>query len=270
MVTEKAFVKSVKAYYKKHGRHDLPWRMTNDAYQILVSEVMLQQTQVERVIPKYQLFIQKWPQVEALAAAPLNEVIIAWQGLGYNSRAQRLRQCAAVVAKEYQGIFPADVQKLQDLPGIGPYTAGAIMAFAFNTAVPLIETNVRTVYLHHFFKDAADVSDEVVLQLVRKTMDCKNPRAWYSALMDYGTHLKKAHGNPNSRSATYTKQSSFSGSDRQIRGQLVKLATRKVFTRLQAHRDLKQFDVVRVDAQIERLLAEGLLEFVKGKYRLPR
>jgi len=266
--TTKAFVKTVKDYYKKHGRHNLPWRLTNDAYQILVSEIMLQQTQVERVVPKYEQFIEKWPQVAALADASLAEVLTAWQGLGYNSRAKRLRHCAQVVVNEHRGIFPADFQKLKDLPGIGPYTAGAIMTFAFNTAVPLIETNVRTVYLHHFFKDATDVSDEALLEFVRKTLDHKNPRAWYSALMDYGTHLKKMHGNPNSRSAVYSKQSTFAGSNRQIRGQLIKCATEAPFSRKKVHTLLKQFDVVRIDAQIEQLRAEGLLQLKQGKYCL--
>ncbi len=267
--TEKAFVKSVKIFYRKQGRHSLPWRQTTNPYLILVSEIMLQQTQVERVVPKYEYFIRQWPDVETLAHAPLSAVLKAWQGLGYNSRAKRLHECAKVVVKEYCGTFPTDYKKLLELPGIGPYTAGAIMAFAFNKPVALIETNVRTVYLHHFFQSTTNVSDGEILELVTTTLDTKNPRSWYAALMDYGSHLKRTHGNRNSQSAHYTKQSKFTGSNRQLRGQLIKQATVTPFTRQQAHAFLKQFDILRVDAQLEQLKVEGLLEHVKGKYQLP-
>ena len=138
-------------WYVKHGRHELPWRQTSDPYQVLVSEMMLQQTQVERVVPKYLAFIERFPNAQSLAAAPLSDVLILWQGLGYNRRAKFLHQAAQAVMEKYAGKFPETLSELQMLPGIGVYTAGAIRNFAYALATPLVETNVRTVYLYHFF-----------------------------------------------------------------------------------------------------------------------
>ena len=149
------FRKIVLCHYKKHGRHHLPWRKTKNPYRILVSEIMLQQTPVDRVLPKYQEFLKQFPSIKKLAAASLGDVLRAWQGLGYNRRAKYLHQCAAVIIYDNGGIWPRTVNELQALPGIGPYTAGAVMAFAYNQPIPIIETNIRTVYLHHFFSGCA-------------------------------------------------------------------------------------------------------------------
>ncbi|MCA9325917.1 A/G-specific adenine glycosylase [Candidatus Saccharibacteria bacterium] len=266
---ERQFVDTVWQFWRKEGRHDLPWRQTTDPYRILVSEVMLQQTQVERVIPKYRVFMKRWGSARALARAPLAEVIKAWQGLGYNSRAKRLRECAEVVVSEYQGHFPADYGALKALPGIGPYTAGAVMAFAFNKPAPIIETNIRSVYLHHFFADATDVPDEAIMALVTRTLATENPREWYWALMDYGVYIKKTFGNPNSRSKNFAKQSRFVGSDRQIRGAIVRMLTEVMCTRKVLHKRLSQFDMVRIDVQLEKLLAEGMIEKRGQRFALP-
>lgn len=262
---EKVFIQTVKNYYKKSGRHGLPWRHTTDPYKIHVSEVMLQQTQVDRVLPKYEVFIQTFPSAEKLAQASLGEVLRLWQGLGYNSRAKRLHECAKEVGNKY----PSTYQALLQLPGIGPYTAGAIMAFAYNRPVPIIETNIRTVFLHHFFKDRTDVPDDEVMVLVEKLLDTKNPRTWYWALMDYGAYLKKQHGNPNSRSTSYTKQSKFEGSDRQIRGALIRILSEKNYTRNQLLQKLPYEDI-RIDAQLQKLLKEEMVVYIKGRYQLPR
>ena len=143
------------------------------------------------------------------------------------------------------------------------------MAFAFNQAVPMIETNIRTVFLHHFYSNDTDVEERELIALVEDTLDAQNPREWYWALMDYGTYLKKTHGNPNSRSRSYTKQSKFSGSDRQIRGAIIRTLTEVSCTRRGLHKRLTPVEVVRIDAQLERLLAEGLVTRNGQRFALP-
>lgn len=264
---EEKFIQTVRAYYAKEGRSTLPWRKTRDPYRILVSEIMLQQTQVDRVIPKYAVFLEKFPTVDTLAKASLGDVLRMWQGLGYNRRAKMLHECAREVVTVYGGVLPKDSTLLQTLPGIGPYTAGAVAAFAFNAGTPLIETNIRSVYLHHFFSDATDVPDSQLLQLIERTLDRKKPREWYYALMDYGSYIKKEYGNPNSRSKQYVKQSAFKGSDRQIRGVILRALTHAPQTREELLR--LAFEDIRVDAQVAKLAQEGLVVLQRGKYRLP-
>jgi len=232
---------------------------------------MLQQTQVERVIPKYRTFIQKWGTPRRLAGAPLGDVLREWQGLGYNRRAKLLQESALTITRDTAYKWPKDYTSLQQLPGVGPYTAGAIMAFAYNEPVVMIETNIRTVFLHHFFADASDVSDSEIAPLIELHVDQQHPREWYWALMDYGAHLKKTHGNPNSRSMHYRTQSRFTGSDRQIRGAILRVLTGSdsIRTRAQLHRDLAQFEDARIDAQLEKLHAEELLTRSNGRYSLP-
>jgi A/G-specific adenine glycosylase len=219
------FYRFLRQWYTAHGRHELPWRQTKDPYKILVSELMLQQTQVERVIPKYLAFIERFPTTQSLAAASLSEVLILWQGLGYNRRAKYALQCAKVIEKDQDGHFPTTESGLLELPGIGPYTASAICAFAYNQPVLLIETNVRTVYLYHFFPELFSVTDKEILTVLQKTLDTDHPREWYWALMDYGSYLKKILPNPSRRSKQHTKQSKFSGSLRQVRGEIIRLLT---------------------------------------------
>ncbi len=201
----------------------LPWRNTDDPYAILVSEIMLQQTQAERVIPKYQAFLHELPSWHALAQAPVEQVLRLWQGLGYNRRALALQRTAQSVSYDHDGILPRTTEELQKLPGIGPYTAGAVLAFAFNQPVVMIETNIRRVYLHHFCQDRQDVPDKELLELIRQSVDTENPRIWYYALMDYGAWMGKQGANANTRSKHYTKQSKFEGSHRQLRGKLLRL-----------------------------------------------
>lgn len=266
---EQTFVAVVWKYYQEKGRHTLPWRKTKQPYHILVSELMLQQTQVDRVIPKYQAFIRQYPTVSKLAAAPLAEVLKSWQGLGYNRRAKFLHQAAqAVVAAG--GRFPKTYKALLLLPGVGPYTAAAIMVFAYNEPVPLIETNVRQVYLHHFFKHKTAVTDTEILQRVERTLPLKQPREWFAALMDYGVYLKQTHGNNTSKSKHYTKQSRFLGSDRQVRGAIIRLlsACDAVCTSSTIAKTLSDFASEKVLAQLEALVAEGLVQRVRGGYRL--
>ncbi|MEK7583546.1 MAG: A/G-specific adenine glycosylase [Patescibacteria group bacterium] len=206
------FRKKILAYYRINKRN-LPWRHTRDPYKILVSEVMLQQTQVGRVLVKYPEFLKKFPSLRALSQASERDVLLAWQGLGYNRRGLMLHKLAKTTRK-----IPNNLEDLKKLPGVGPYTAGAIMVFAFDKPVPMIETNIRRVFIHEFGK----THDREILKLVENTLDQKHPREWYYALMDYGAMLGKTVPNPNRRSAHYTRQSKFEGSNRQKRGRQLK------------------------------------------------
>ncbi len=223
------FRETVLAHYRAHGRRDLPWRKTKDPYRILVSELMLQQTQVARVAGKYEPFIERFPDFASLARAPLGEVVRAWSGLGYNRRALHLREAARAVVARFDGRLPRRIEDLRALPGVGPATAAEILNFAFNEPRAFIETNVRAVYIHHFFPGRKKVADAEILPLVELTLDARNPRRWFYALMDYGVMLKKVGENPSRRSAHHARQVRFEGSDRQARGRVVKaLAERRM------------------------------------------
>jgi A/G-specific adenine glycosylase len=155
-------------HWRNHGRHDLPWRHTDNPYHILVSEIMLQQTQVPRVIDRYSEFLRVFPSFRVLATATPAAVLKVWQGLGYNRRALMLLRCARAVVDEHASSLPTDREALESLPGIGPYTAGAIMAFAFDAPVAMIETNIRRVYIHHYFPRRRSVPDADILPLVAR------------------------------------------------------------------------------------------------------
>lgn len=270
-VRTQTFRKVVWEYYQAQGRHDLPWRQpetdgTFDPYKILVSEIMLQQTQVGRVIPKFQEFLEKFPSFTALANAPLGEVLKSWNGLGYNRRAKFLWQAASMVMQEYDGRLPEQLDQLVKLPGVGQNTAGAILAYAYNTPVVFIETNIRTVFIHHFFSTVNEVTDKEIIALVAKTLP-DNPRGWYWALMDYGSHLKQTVGNLNQQSRQYTKQSAFHGSRRQIRGKVLRLLAEGGYTRQQLARDIPDDRLPDVLADLTK---EGLIVLhPQGVFMLP-
>jgi A/G-specific adenine glycosylase len=263
------FQQMVLSYYNNYGR-EMAWRDTTDPYLILVSEIMLQQTQVERVKIKFPEFIETFPDFASLAVAPLDNVLSVWQGMGYNRRAIALQKCAIRVMNEYDGILPADVDLLATFPGIGRATASSIAAFAFNLPVVFIETNIRRVFIHFFFSDTDTVSDADLLPIVEKSLYRENPRVWYWALMDLGSALKKTVPNPNRRSVHYSKQSRFEGSDREIRGAIIKM--------LLAEPGIseKQLIAIRIDdpARIKKILAalisEGFIVIQKNRFFLAR
>lgn len=200
----------------------MPWRETTDPYAILVSECMLQQTQVDRVIPKFNEFIAAFPTVQSLADASFKDVLSHWSGLGYNRRALWLHESAKKICTDFDGRVPDSIDELTTLKGIGHNTAAAICAYAFNQPVVYVETNIRAVYIHHFFQDRDDVTDKEILDTVEQTLDTSSPREWYWALMDYGTYLKKTFKNPARKSKHHTKQSTFKGSRREIRGKILR------------------------------------------------
>jgi A/G-specific adenine glycosylase len=263
----KAFQGQIYGYYRRHGR-DLPWRRTTNPYHIVVSEIMLQQTQVERVHGKYLDFINAFPDFDSLSRASQKDVLALWQGLGYNRRALALKRLAENVVSMHGGALPQDVNALNSLPGIGKTTAGEILAFAFNIPTVFIETNIRRVFIHEFFDGEEDVKDTEILPLVEATVDGENPREWYWALMDYGSMLKKNVENPNRRSAHYTRQTPFEGSDRRIRGLVVK--------RLLNHMPLSAEILVEETGvgfdHLKRILAglvnEGFICEDKGLYKI--
>jgi len=215
------FRQQIYVHYQSNGRV-LPWRRTHDPYKILLSELMLQQTQVKRVIEKYKEFLRRFPTIQSVARAPLRAILEAWQGLGYNRRALALKRLAVFVVDRYGGRIPREIEALKALPGVGAATAGAVCAFAFDKPVLFIETNIRSVFIHFFFRDREAVKDSDILPLIAQTLDAKRPREWYYALMDYGTMLKERHVNPSRRSAHYIRQSPFEGSRRQVRGKILK------------------------------------------------
>ncbi|MDD2736216.1 MAG: A/G-specific adenine glycosylase [Desulfuromonadaceae bacterium] len=253
-----AFRTNVYAYFHANPR-PMPWRETTDPYRILVSEIMLQQTQVERVKIKYAEFLTVFPTVFELAAASLASVLQVWQGLGYNRRAVFLKRCSEEIVTYYGGQFPRSIAELQSLPGIGPYTARAVAAFAFGIAAPLIETNVRTVYIHFFFHGRATVSDREIMPLVEATLDQENPREWYYALMDYGVMLKQTLPNPGRRSTHHIQQSRFEGSNRQLRGRMLRaimkqphISVKELLAALRVEREL-------ILSNLEAMRREGFL-----------
>ncbi len=222
----KKFQKIIWDFYKKNKRN-FPWRETKDPYNILVSEIMLQQTQADRVIVFYERWIKQFPNFTSLAGAKFSEIYPLWQGLGYNRRALNLQKTAQKAITEYNGKLPQNISLLEEFPGIGPYTARAVSIFSYNTPVACIETNIRRVFIHHFFPKKKAVDDKEILKLANQSLDLKNPREWHWALMDYGAYLKTQVPNPNRRHKNYSIQSKFEGSLRQIRGITLRMLSAK-------------------------------------------
>ncbi len=268
------FHETVWKFYKENKR-SFPWRETHEFYNILVSEIMLQQTQVTRVTYKYQEFLDKFPTLKDLARAPLRDVLHTWMGLGYNRRAKALHECAKQITEKHKGQIPKTFDELVMLPGIGQSTAGALLNFVWNIPTPFIETNIRTVYLHHFFKNSKNkIDDKKILDLVSKTIDTDNPREWFYALYDYGTHLKQnLKQDPARKSTSYKKQSKFKGSFREKRAFVLKLLLNKKLReteigkrlldkKLLDKKDLKE-ETLKI---ISSLLEDNLILKSKGFY----
>lgn len=269
-MTPAQFRQIVWKHYREHGRHSLPWRATHNPYHILVSEVMLQQTQVDRVIPYYRAFLKRFPTLRALASAPLTDVLTLWQGLGYNRRAKLLQQAAKEIVQNHKGVFPKDIPTILTLPGVGPYTARAVAAFAYNTDSACIETNIRTVFTHHFFKDKKEVSDEDILDLVEKTFPKGKAREWYAALMDYGTFLKKSGTRLNARAKGYRPQKPFTGSLREVRGHVLRTLSKGPATKAALLKTLHTEREPQLTSALQAFMNEQMIARTGRTYSLPR
>ncbi|HTG00876.1 MAG TPA: A/G-specific adenine glycosylase [Nitrospirota bacterium] len=262
--TVRKFRRKILAHYETSGR-DLPWRKRVNPYRVFVSEIMLQQTQVERVIEKYRDFLAAFPDFSALAGAPNAKLLKFWSGLGYNRRALSLKAAAQKVVHDHRGRLPSDPEALVGLPGVGPYTAGAVSAFAFNKPVVFMDTNIRRVFIHEFFPDRESIHDDELLPLVDLTLDRTNPRKWYNALMDYGSMLNQKNVNPNRKSAHYTRQSPFENSNRQVRGAILKALVADAPLSAAGLVKRTGMDAERVKKNLHQLFAEG---FITKKGRL--
>ena len=215
------FRKIICNYFKQYGRN-FPFRNVINPYYVLISEIMLQQTQTNRVSQKFLEFIKKYPDFYSLANASNENILKIWQGLGYNRRALALKIIAKKVIEEYNDILPDSIDVLKTFPQIGNNTASSIVTFAYNKPTYFIETNIRRVYIYFFFPNKLKIDDKDIMEILKNTIDINNPRKWYYALMDYGVMLKKSHPELHKRSKHYKKQSKFKGSNRQIRGLIIK------------------------------------------------
>jgi A/G-specific adenine glycosylase len=242
------------------NKRDFPWRNVEDPYKVFVSEIMLQQTQTFRVIEKYHEFIETFPTFQDLAHASLRDVLTAWQGLGYNRRGKFLHQSAQRIVTDHDGKLPNDPLVLVELPGIGPATAASMVAFAYNMPTVFIETNIRAVFIHSFFPEQEKVHDRDIMPLVAATVDQENAREWYYALMDYGVYLKKRYPNPSRKSVHHNKQSTFQGSDRQIRGMIIRMLTTQ-YPALERDQLIKNIhcEPARVARILDELIAEKMI-----------
>ncbi len=278
-VTREAFVARVQEEGALHYR-ELPWRHIDDAYAVLVSEVMLQQTQVSRVERYWERFLEAFPTLADLAAGSVAELLSLWQGLGYNRRALSLKKAAERVVAEHKGVLPDSFDALVKLPGIGPATAAGVLAFAYEKPAVYVETNVRAVFIHELFGDEMTVADADLVPYVADTADVGDPRSWYYGILDYGAALKKSGTNPTRKSTSYARQSPFEGSRRQKRAELVRIVLNGggETTRTQARALLDDFERAHnreavadelFDSLVEELCREGFVSEQDGLLCVP-
>lgn len=246
------------AYHQTHRRSFI-WREAITPYNVVVSEIMLQQTQTSRVALKFPQFIDRFPDFKTLATATTQELLEQWVGLGYNRRAFALQETARKIYFEYDNKVPDDPSILITCKGIGPATAASIVTFAYNKPTIFIETNIRSVFLHIFFHGQENVPDSLLLPLIAQSVDTIHPREWYYALMDYGVYIKKRYPNPNKKSSHYNQQSRFEGSDRQIRGAIIRLLTKKKTVSLEEIYTLFAHKKDNIERIIQKMVHEKLV-----------
>ncbi|HVQ00922.1 MAG TPA: Fe-S cluster assembly protein HesB [Candidatus Thermoplasmatota archaeon] len=261
-ITISKFQRKVWAFYRTHRRR-LPWRTTHDPYKILVSELMLQQTQVSRVITFYNKWIQQWPTIQDLAHASRREVLQAWMGLGYNTRALRLQQAAKTIVGDYQGDVVQAMRQYQEIPGVGRYTSQAVLIFATNADLVTVDTNIRRIFIHEFGLPK-DISERNLWDLALRCLPTGRSRDWHNALMDYGALHDTAL---TTGVKPKTRQGRFEGSNRQLRAQVIRLLLQqdRSFTELQ-----KRLDVPKVKLQhiLATLIEEDFISRKKNRYLL--
>jgi A/G-specific adenine glycosylase len=252
-------------FYNTHKR-DFPWRQTDNPYHIVVSEIMLQQTQTDRVVEKYSSFIKRFPTLQDLAGASLSDVLAEWQGLGYNRRGKFLHKMAQEIVARHNSTIPRSPEILETLPGIGKATASSICAFAFNMPVVFIETNIRTLFIYFFFPGRDDVTDKEIVPYIEKTLDTQKPYHWYSALMDYGVMLKKHKVNPGRRSNHYRKQAAFKGSIREARGRILREMLTKPGLTLSEIAGIIDKDEAETRRILDDLIKEEMIVYLDSLY----
>ena len=261
----RVFQEKIMQWWEENAR-DLPWRSDNSPYNVLVSEIMLQQTQVNRVVPKYLEFLRKFPTIEDLATADTKQLLQVWSGLGYNRRAVWLKEAARQIVD--RGEFPRTIEELRDLKGIGPYTSQSILIFAFNRNLAAVDTNIRRVLIASGFADEEmsssqlqSVADDLLLQ--GKSSD------WHNALMDYGSLVLTSSSTSIS---PQSKQPRFNGSTRQLRGAIIRILTNSEtlsLNELISHLNSEDIHCEDVNPVIDQLLAERLVERTdEGRFKI--
>ena len=257
------FQEYIYTFFEEHGK-EFPFRKNITPYNVLISEIMLQQTQTKRVSEKFLNFIRIFPDFQTLSEAPLKEILKEWQGLGYNRRAIALKKIAGIVIKSHNGNLPKSIEELKSFPQIGHNTASSILTFAFNQPTIFVETNIRTVFIYFFFHNKNNINDKEIIPLIEKTFDKNSPRNWCYALMDYGVMLKKKFPKLNKKSAHYRKQSPFKGSARQIRGKILKiLVEKKTISKSELKNNFKYTNGDLMNKILLQLEREGFIE-LKG------
>ena len=261
-----AFQKKVMQWWEENARN-LPWRHNPSPYNVLVSEIMLQQTQVSRVIPKYEEFIREFPNLEDLAAAETKHLLRVWSGLGYNRRALWLRDAANEIVK--RGDFPIEVKELRRLKGIGDYTSRSILIFAFNKEIAAVDTNIRRVLIASGFAEES-MSNKEVQEVADALLLRDKSRDWHNALMDYGSEVLTSS---STGIAPLSRQSCFKGSTRQIRGAIIRTLTgTESMTSEQLHTRMGlNCDNDTLISVLDQLVSEKLIESQScGEYRISR
>jgi len=247
----------------------LPWRQTRNPYHIFVSEIMLQQTQIPRVLEKYPRFLKQFPTIRVLANTSLANVLATWHGMGYNRRGLYLKQAAELIVKKHSGRVPKTEEELRALPGVGHYSARAILCFAYNECKPFIETNIRRVIIHELTHELKNkiISDSEILAILEEIQPKKNRREWYWALMDYGRDALQHVPNPNRLSKHYVKQKRFEGSSRYVRAKIIsylvankKATEEELFLSLKEDRHLDTLSQEDIARTLNDLQKEGLVK----------
>lgn len=257
--SDQVFVQHVLNHYTRHGRHTLPWRLQVHPYRVLVSELMLQQTQVSRVIEKFNMWMKQYPSLTSLSKASLTDILILWQGLGYQRRAKALYEISHRVTR-----IPKTFESLCALPGVGPYTASAVCAFAYNNfTLPVLETNIRTALIERFHKHMSNVADTLLYDDLRRLESLPSVAnvgacVWYSALMDYGAYLKAHKISHNIKVKGYTNQSKYKGSLRELRAKTLFAIIHKT----------KYPDDARTQQVLDALLQEGFIQKIGKQYQV--
>lgn len=242
--------------FYQSNRRSFPWRETTDRYAVMVSEIMLQQTQAERVSGKYMAWMERFPDTKALSSASLRDVLALWSGLGYNSRCQRLQSCAKVIMDRFDGVVPASPEVLKTLPGIGEYSCRSIPVFADNLDVAAVDTNIRRIIIHEFTLPE-DIPKREIQAAADQLLPKSRSREWHNALMDYGSLCLTSR---STGIRPLTRQSKFQYSKRWYRGRLLKELVSSEFLLLEELEEKYGTCPWGLQEIINELVGEGLVD----------